>query len=454
MGICFHDYQTEAVDWVLETFQDEMGAGLFADPGLGKTLMSLEVIRRGGFKRVLVIAPLRCVYSVWPQEFEKWGIVEGDLNIAHGPRKAITDARVNVINRDAMKWLEEQDARFDLIIIDEITSFKNWTTQRMKCLRRILKRNEDAKRLGLTGTPCPNTFIDLFSQVYALDGGSRLGRTITNFRKDFCKLGGFRGREWIFDPDRRKLLECTISDITLRLDALDHLELPSIMYNDVWVSLPAGAQKVYNDLERDLFAKLSDDEALLVGSASSAYGVCRQASNGRVYREAGGLDRESILIHKEKLAAVSELLSELNGKPAIIAYSFKHDLEALRSLPELKKARAINGDTSAQEAAEVIRLWNDRAIDYVLVHPAAVSHGVNMQAGGNDLIWFGITDRLEDYLQLNRRLYRQGVEGSVRIHHVMAKDTVEVAMIQRLRSKDEDQGSLLDSLRRYRDERS
>ncbi len=454
MGYTLHDYQEEAVTWILDRFQELPGVGLFADPGLGKTLMSLEVIRRGGFERVLVIAPLRCVYSVWPPELEKWKPFELDYNVAHGAKKYVGGHRIDIINRDAMVWLDKQELPdYDLVIFDEITSFKAWTTQRTKAVKRILKRLPNAKRLGLTGTPAPNTYSDLFSQLFLLDKGEALGATITKFRQTYCYLGGFRGRQWLFDPRRAHRLESEILDRTLRLDCLDFLDLPTLVYNDVRVHLSPGDKKVYQSLERDLYAILEDEGALCLSTASAAYGACRQVANGRIYsnpEDQQESKREVTVIHKHKVKAVSELLGELNGKPALIAYSFKHDLEALQELPELKGAGVINGDTSGAEAAEIIDRWNARQLRYLIVHPSSVSHGVNLQAGGNDLIWYSLTDKLEDYLQLNRRLWRQGVEGQVRIHHLISQGTLDEAVLSRLQLKTDNQMNLLDFLKEYR----
>tara|TARA_Y100000817_G_scaffold258474_1_gene212204 strand:+ start:13 stop:1389 length:1377 start_codon:yes stop_codon:yes gene_type:complete len=448
-----HDYQEAGVEWVLETFRDNPGAGFFGDPGVGKTLTSLEVIRRGGFKKVLVISPLRCTYSVWPAELEKWQPFPVDYNIAHGPKKSIGGHHIDLINRDAMKWLSEQRLpNYDLVIIDELTSFKNWTSQRTKCLKKILSKLPQAKRLGLTGTPCPNSYAELFPQMYLLDKGQALGKVITKFRNTYCYKAGYKGKEWVFREDRKLLLEATISDTTLRVDAMDYLDLPPIDYPIHRAKMPQAAYKVYKSVERDLFAKLGDDESIYVGSASAAYGACKQIANGRVYGDPEDQFadvRDTTTVHTKKVEMVEEVLEELNGKPAVIAYHYKHDLEALRTIPALKKAPAINGQCSGKEAAAILDGWNHRRYNYVLVHPSSVSHGVNMQAGGNDLIWFGLTDRLEDYLQLNRRLWRQGVVGQVRIHHMITEDTVEEVVLQRLMDKDDNQATFLERLKDY-----
>jgi SNF2 family DNA or RNA helicase len=438
---------------VLEAFERGSGAGFFGDPGVGKTLTSLEIIRRGGFKKVLVISPLRVTYSVWPAELEKWKPFPVDYNIAHGPKKSIGDHHIDLINRDAMKWLSEQDTPdYDLVIIDELTSFKNWTSQRTKCLKKFLARLPKAKRLGLTGTPCPNSYAELFPQMYLLDKGKSLGKVITKFRNTYCYRGGFKGKEWLFREDRKALLEATVAESTLRVDALDHLDLPPIDYPVHRCRVSGESERIYRDVERNLVALLSDDDSIYVGSASAAYGACKQIANGRVYgnpEDQFEESREVTTVHTAKVEYLAELLDELNGKPAIIAYHFRHDLDALRTIPALKKAPAINGQCSGADAAKILDGWNSRRYNHVLVHPASVSHGVNMQAGGNDLIWFGLTDRLEDYLQLNRRLWRQGVKGQVRIHHLITEDTVEEVILQRLLDKDDNQTTFLERLKEY-----
>jgi len=451
-----HAYQNQAVEWMQQRLSKQPGCALFADPGLGKTLMTLELIRREDYKKVLVVAPLRCVYSVWPEEIKKWKLFPGKVNIVHGPKKALGDARVDIINRDAMAWLEKQrfEHDYDLVVFDESTSFKNWTTKRMKSVRRQLKLPafRDAKRVALTGTPVPNTYSDLFSQMYLLDKGKTYGTSLTKFRAQYCNRGGFRGHSYIFRKDRVDLMEANLRPLALRLDALDHLDLPPVVYNEIWCQMNSQESGIYEAVEKELFAKIEEEGDIMVGSASAAYIACKQMANGRCYRsseDAHEKIRDVAEIHKHKLKALEELIDELNGKPLMIAYHFKHDLEAMRTIPALKKAPCVNGAVDAKTAKKAMDAWNARETRFLIVHPQSVSHGVNLQAGGNDLAWYGLTDRLEEYLQLNRRLWRQGVVGQVRIHHLLTKNTVEEAVLKRLTSKEDGQQALLNSLRSY-----
>jgi len=288
--------------------------------------------------------------------------------------------------------------------------------------------------------------------MFLLDKGASLGKVITKFRHQYCYRGGFKGKEWIFRQDRKELLEATIAGTTFRVDALEHLDLPPVLYPTHRCEINPDARRVYQEMERSLFSLLADDESIYVGSASAAYGACKQIANGRVYanpEDQQEVNRDVRTIHTSKVELLDSLLEETLGQPGIIAFQFKHDLEALRTLPALKDAPAISGGTDATEAAESIKRWNERKINYLLVQPQSVSHGVNLQAGGNELFWFGLTDRLEEYLQLNRRLWRQGVEGQVRIHHLITADTVEEVVLQRLLDKDENQKTFLERLKDY-----
>lgn len=462
-----HSYQGEAIDFALVRLivEQQKGAGIFLDPGLGKTSITLSIMevlkRRGELNRTLIVAPLRAIYKVWPDEIRKWrfpfhwSIVHGGG--VTGRRRALAEpAEVFLINPEGLDWLasEYRLPAFDLIVCDESTLFKNWTAIRTKALRRMLPGIP--RRLALTGTPSPNGYADLFSQLFIVDDGEALGPNVTYFREWACRDTG-RGTQsnWEVTPLGAKEIERRIADRCLYMKAEDHLDMPELVDNLVWVDLPAKVAAAYRQLEKEMFAELDCGATLIASTAGSKYGLCRGMANGGGY-EAGETgskkDRRSLFVHDEKIAAAAEIVDELSGKPALIAYLYDHDAERLaRVFPD---APQIRGRTPAKRINEIIDEWNAGKHHVVLVQPQSLSHAANMQAGGNDLIFVGVPDSLELYLQLVRRIYRQGVSGQVRVHHILASDTVDVAVWNRLQSKDESQTALLASLKKYRQERA
>lgn len=458
-----HPYQKRGVDLILDRFflEGKSGFGLLLDPGLGKTAITLSAIRDlrglGEVRKTLIVAPLRVVYSVWPREVSKWGF-RCRVSIVHGTPKQRTaalqaDADLYLINPESIPWLEKTFnlEGFELIVLDESTKFKSWTAKRTKSLRRLLKTNPAIRRLILTGTPVPNTLADLFPQVYALDDGETLGKSLTFFRTRYMRQGGFKGHEWIFREEMRGVFEEQIAPLVLRLAAKDHLQLPPILYNPVWVDLQPEPFAKYRQMERELFVLLDSGEDLLASSAGAAYAACRQLANGGIYEYLPTDERITHHVHDQKVDALEDVVEELSGKPILVAYQFWHDLE--RILRRFPGSPAINGKTPAKEADAIVDRWNAKQIPILLVQPQSLSHGVNLQGGGNDVAWFGLTDQLEIYLQLNCRLHRQGVEGTVRIHHLLTANTVDEAIHDRLKSKDRSQQALLESLAKYRESR-
>lgn len=439
-----HPYQREAIEFLT----DKQQAALLLDPGAGKTAISLQHIHDHQYK-TLVVAPLRVIYGVWRQEAAKWDQFNGlTFALVHGSPKARLaalqeDADVHLINPEALPWLLEQDLpEWDCLIVDESTKFKNWGAKRTKAIRKLVPQFDS--RVILTGTPTPNTIADLFPQMFIADGGETLGKAITRFRMKYFVRGGFKGYEWILRGGATEQIEKAVAPRTYRIDMNDHLDLPELLTNDIWVDMPDKIRKQYRKLEQKMLLELPESR-LVASNAGAKYLMCRQMANGFVYNK----DKSFEDLHSIKLEVVESLIEELQGKPVIIAYQFDADYVRLCAFLK-RKVHRICGKTSGKETDELCRKWNEGRIDILAVQPQALSHGMNMQGAGNDIIWLGLTDSLETYLQLNARLHRQGIQGSVRIHRILLEKTVDTLCHRRLESKDGTQKSLLNSLKEYR----
>lgn len=439
-----HDYQEYAKDFIIEKEK----AGLMLDMGLGKTIITLTAIDELMFdyfeiSKVLIIAPLRVAESTWDAEIEKWEHLK-DLKtskVLGSEKKRIEAMRlpadIYIINRENVKWLVDRYAKnwpFDMVIIDELSSFKSNKSERFKSLRKV--RPLMKRVVGLTGTPAPNGLIDLWSQVYLLDGGERLGRTLTGYR------------EMYFNPDKRnqhiiftyKLKEGAeeaiyekLSDICVSMKAKDYLNMPDRINNIISINLPTKAKKEYELLEKELLLKLEEGD-IIANNAAALANKLLQIANGAVYDEDGDVKE----IHDEKLKALEETIEAANGKPVLIFYSYRHDLDRIK--------RHIK-DVVVLDKAEDIKKWNEGEIPIMLTHPASAGHGLNLQAGGNIIVWFGLTWSLELYMQANARLHRQGQKESVIVHHIVAKDTVDEDVMKALKNKEFNQEELLKAVK-------
>jgi SNF2 family DNA or RNA helicase len=430
---------------------------MFADPGLGKTATTLQVIKTlhmvNPELRVLIVAPLRVVYSVWQQEIAKWESFRHLTSTKlHGKDKAknlAKPATIFLINPEGLKWLFEQKVEFDVLAIDESSKFKSAKSKRFKLLKKNISRFKT--RYILTGTPTPKSLEDLWSQIYILDKGEALGQYVTHYRNRYFYPTGYKNYQYeVKDGAEEKIYEL-VAPLVMRIDARTHLDLPDLIINRIDVELPAAARKVYKGLKTKLFAEI-DGHQHYCPSMAAAYGVCCQVANGALYDQvADGLQFKSLEtwkeIHDEKIKALKDLIDELHGKPVIIAYRFKHDLQRLRKA--LGNPPHIGGGVSATETDRLIRKWNKGELPILLGNPQSMAHGLNMQAGGNDVVWFGLTDNYEDYDQFNQRVFRQGVKGVVRIHHIVAKQTVDELILKRCRDKEARQEDLFEALRRY-----
>lgn len=449
-------YQITAAEWLLDRWyvQGHKGCGLFLDPGLGKTRVTLTAIdylmKLGEIRKVLIVAPLRPVYFVWPAEIREWGFPQSNIVLHNQMTQALKeDCQIEIINYESLAKLKGFKRRWDLLVLDESTWIKTWGTQRAKSVRAVLPTIP--KRLILTGTPGSNSLGDLHSQIYVLDDGESLGKTVTYFRSTYMTRGGFQGRQWILQKGREKELQDLIRDKTLRMQAEDHLDMPRIVKNDVWIELPANCAGEYNRLKRELKAHLDAGE-LLVGSAAAAYAKCRQFANGTVYQMQDDDTKISIKVHDEKIQAICDVFEELSGKPLLIFYNYSHDRERLLARPQFRRAPVIRGKMKMAEVKKILANWNEGAYPAILCQWQAASHGLNMQRACNDVACFGVVDSPDTYDQAFRRVYRQGVQGTqVRIHRFLARKTVDAVMLDRLEGKIATQDAFLQALKRHGD---
>ena len=448
-----HDYQSYCIDYI----KGHPVAALFLDMGLGKTAITLTAIRdlildELTVSKVLVIAPLRVARDTWPAEVQKWDhLGDLDCSVIVGDLKTRT-AAVNhrsllyVINRENVKWLVvyyESNGRrwdFDCVVIDELSSFKNYQSQRFKYLRKI--RPFVKRWIGLTGTPTSNGFMDLWAEIGILDGGERLGRFIGRFRDSYFKPGSMNPStgivySYVPRPGAEQQIYDRIADITISMKALDYLDMPECVYVNHTVEMSGPERKLYDQLKTDLIIPLEDGD-IDAANAGSLSNKLLQMSNGAVYDENG----DARVIHKRKLEMLEDLIEAANGQPVLIAYWFKHDHS--RIVEHLKAAGYEPRDI---KESKDIKDWNEGRIPVALIHPASAGHGLNIQAGGHIMIWFGLTWSLELYQQANARLWRQGQQSTVTIHHIITRDTVDEDVLAALASKDVTQEKLIAAVR-------
>ena len=438
-----HEYQKYATKFIEE---NDISA-LLLDMGLGKSVITLTAIRnliiKGEVGRVLVIAPLRVARSTWPDEIAKWDHLN-DLtySVAVGTEKERLEAlrknvEIVIINRENVDWLVNKSGyrfNFDMIVIDELSSFKSYSAKRFKALLKVRPYVE--RIVGLTGTPSSNGLMDLWAEYRLLDFGERLGRYITRYRLKY------------FTPDKRsatvifsyKLLPGAedeiynaISDITISMKAKDYLKMPDLVINEVTVDLDPTERRTYETLRKEMVVQISEQEEIDAVNAASLSGKLLQMANGAVYDE----DKRVLRIHDKKLDALEDLIEAANGKPVLIAYWYKHDLERIK---ERFNVREILNDQD-------IRDWNNGKIDVAVIHPASAGHGLNLQQGGSTMIWFGLTWSLELYEQANARLYRQGQNETVVIHHIITKGTIDEDVMLALKRKEKMQSALIDAVK-------
>lgn len=443
-----HEYQTYATNFILE----HPVAAVLLEMGLGKSVITLTAIyelmlNRFEVQKVLVIAPLRVARDTWSAEIEKWDHLNGlTYSVVIGTeaeRLAAlkSQAHLYLINRENVDWLiTKSGIRFDydMVVIDELSSFKSHTAKRF---RSLLKVRPTVKRMvGLTGTPSGNGLMDLWAEFRVLDMGQRLGRYITHYRNNFF-VPDKRNQQMIFSykpkPGAEKAIYRLISDITISMKSADFLKLPECIINEVSVSLSEKERSVYQSLKENMVVDLKDKEIDAVNAAALS-GKLLQMANGAIYNE----EKEVIHIHDRKLDALEDLIESANGKPILVAYWFKHDLT--RITERLSKLGVVYQHINTQES---IRKWNNGELPVGLIHPASAGHGLNLQAGGNHIVWFSLTWSLELYQQTNARLYRQGQKNTVVIQHMVTKDTIDEQIIKALSDKNTTQEALMKAVK-------
>jgi SNF2 family DNA or RNA helicase len=438
-----HDYQTYATNFIL---QHPISA-IFLDMGLGKSAITLTAIfdlALDSFlvRKVLVIAPLRVARDTWPTEIEKWDHLKGlTYSVAVGTEQErrfalMQNVDVYIINRENVDWLVNKSGLpfdFDMVVVDELSSFKAYSSKRFKALRRV--RPKVKRIVGLTGTPSGNGLMDVWAEIGILDMGQRLGRFITHYRNKFFTPEK-RNQLVVFSykplPGAEDEIYRLISDITISMKNTDYIKLPELVMNEIPVWLSEKEQKVYDTMKRDLILSLEGRD-IDAANAAALSGKLLQMANGAVYDENGGVAH----LHDRKLDALEDIIEAANGKPVLVAYWFKHDLERI-----LNRFPAVKLDSAAS-----IRRWNDGKIPLAVIHPASAGHGLNLQAGGSTLVWFGLTWSLELYQQTNARLWRQGQKDTVVIHHIITKGTIDEDVIRALKRKDKVQTALIDAVK-------
>ena len=455
-----HGYQNFAAEWALDKLyvKDLPGCGLFLDPGLGKTRTTLTIIdflqKVGEVKRALIVAPLRPVYAVWPGEVDRWGFPQSKV-ILHGQHATAMahNQAIEFVNYEGLEKLKHIKKRWDLIVFDESTWVKTWKSERTKNAKEIIKNIP--KRMILTGTPASNSLADLHAQIFMIDNGERLGKTVTMFRNRFMVQSGWRGRQWKVREGMGvgRMIKDAIKDVTLRMQAEDFLDMPKLVHNEIWCTMPETPYKQYRRLKRELYAELDSGEVFALNQAS-AYTKCRQFANGQILSQSEpGAPKEVRLAHREKVNALYELNEELSGKPLLILYWFNQDREAIMNSPgsPFKGCPVIKGGMNPNDVAKVIDGWNSDKHRAIICQWAATSHGLNMQYGQcADIACFGIVDSLDIFEQAYRRVYRQGVAvPQIRVHKILTRGTVDEVMVERLQGKHETQSSFLNALKRH-----
>ena len=444
-----HNYQKYCIDRMVN--DDKLG--LMLDMGLGKTIITLTAIADLKFNRfavdkVLIIAPKKVAEATWTDEIAKWdhlSLLKAELVLGSTQKRVRAlskKADIYVINRENVQWLVDYYPNswpFDMVVLDEWSSFKNHQSKRFKSLKIIRKK---IKRIvGLTGTPAPNGLIDLWAQIYLLDEGERLGNTIGKYRERYFTPGQ-RNATVIFNYDAKEgsndAIQNKISDICISMKADDYLELPDIIYEEIPVALDSKAQKSYDELEREMILALDTGEEISVANAAALSNKLLQLANGALYNE----KRDVTEIHDCKLERFLELIEQLNGKPALVFYNFQHDRDRIIKALEKSKLR-LRVLKTPQDQVD----WNNKEIDILLAHPASAAYGLNLQAGGNHVVWFGLNWSLELYQQANKRLHRQGQTEKVIIHHLVCKNTRDEDVMEALQNKGDVQDALVESLK-------
>lgn len=440
-----HEYQSYATGFIL----DHPVSAVCLQMGLGKSVITLTAIQeliydRFEINRVLVIAPLRVARDTWPAEIQKWDHLQGlTYSIAVGTereRKAalMMNTDIHIINRENVQWLVEKSGlpfNYDMVIIDELSSFKSHQAQRFKALMKV--RPQVRRIVGLTGTPSSNGLMDLWAQFRILDMGKRLGRFITRYRETYFqpdRTNGMQVYSWKPLPGAEAAIYDAIGDITISMKSVDFLRMPECVMNTVRVRMDSSERNAYNEMRKQMVIELSGRQ-IDAKSAAALSGKLAQMACGMVYDENG----DSVSLHDRKLDALEDLIEGANGRPLLVAYWFRHDLVRIQKrFPDVRELR------TSKDIAD----WNAGTIPVAAIHPASAGHGLNLQAGGSTLVWFGLTWSLELYQQTNARLWRQGQQAeTVVIHHIITTGTIDEQIMVALQRKDRTQAALIDAVK-------
>lgn len=446
-----HEYQERGVSHII----DNEYCALFLDCGLGKTVTTLtaikELLDNCIISNALVIAPKKVTQVTWSDEIKNWKHLQGlTISVIDGTAKQRREAMaakadIYAVSRDNIVWLVLEcggvKLPYDMVVIDELSSFKNHASKRFRAMRKV--RKFIPRVVGLTGTPAPNGLIDLFAQMYLIDEGQRLGKTVTAYRDRFFRPGKRNG-DIVYtyelkapQDETEQQISDLISDITISMTAEDYLKMPDkIMLYD-YVDLAPKVLALYRDFEREQILELiNSDEPISAASAAALSNKLQQFANGAIY----DAERNVKDLHDEKLDKLEEIVEAANGEPVLIAYSYKHDLE--RIMQKLKAYKPVK-----LEKPEHIAGWNSGRIPVLVTHPASAGHGLNLQKGGHNIVWFGNTWSLELYQQFNARLYRQGQGKPVTIHHIVTRGTIDEKIIKALEGKKQTQDGLMESIK-------
>lgn len=438
-----HSYQEYAIRYI----ETHPISALLIDMGLGKTSITLTAIRNLLFDsfevcKVLVIAPLRVAKSTWTDEIKKWehlstltySLIVGNENERLSALNEKAD--IYIINRENVDWLVNKSGYkfdFDMVVIDELSSFKNHQSKRFKSLMKV--RPLVKRIVGLTGTPSSNGLMDLFAEFKILDMGKRLGYFIGQYRNTYfkpVKMNGPIVYSYKPLPNAENAIYEKISDITVSMKANEYLKMPELLTSNYVVELSNSEKNQYDEMKKSLVLEITDGEITASNAASLSNKLC-QLSNGAIYDD----EQNIVEIHDRKLEALEDIIESMNGKPLLIAYWYRHDLERIKSRFSVREIKT----------SEDISDWNDGKIPVALIHPASAGHGLNLQSGGSTLVWFGLTWSLELYQQTNARLYRQGQKNTVVIQHIIAKGTIDEQILKALQRKDKTQSDLIDAVK-------
>ena len=441
-----HDYQLTCVNHILRN----PFCGVFLDMGLGKTITTLTAIVRLYFlldiHKVLIIAPKRVVESVWQEEAENWVHTKWlkFSKIIGTERQRIEalkeEANIYLISRDNIVWLCEYynyKLPYDMIVIDELSSFKSYKSKRFKALRKV--RPTIKRFVGLTGTPAPNGLIDIWPQIYLMDMGIRLFKNISTYRLKYFrpdKVNGYVIYKYKLLPGADTEIYNKIGDICISMKATDYLKMPEIQFNFIKLTMPDSLKAKYTAFEKEKIYELNKTEEISVLNAAALSNKLLQFANGAIYDE----DKKVHEIHELKLEALKEIIEDANGKSVLVAWSYQFDRDRIMDYLKEYKPREL-------KTTEDIKDWNSGNIQVMLAHPASAGHGLNLQAGGNIIVWYGLTWSLELYQQFNARLYRQGQKKGIIVHHLIIQGTHDEDVIRAIKSKDRQQESLMASIK-------